>query len=123
VDPLTFAKLWLLVKPIYRIRLALARRRARKAGRPEPNWIPEEDVVFPKGKMTKSGVIISLLGPLLTLGLTIAGFAECSPEQVAEGCVGASEASMAIIAGIGGTVTAIGGLIAWRGRNRVVEKL
>jgi hypothetical protein len=108
MDPLTFAKLWMLVKPIQRIRLARARRRARKAGEPEPLTIPEENAVFPQGTMTKSGIVIQILGPILTVGLMLYGVGSCTPDQVAQGCQSAAELGNQFAVALGGLVTAGG---------------
>ena len=105
MDPFTLVKLWMLVKPIQRIRLARARRRARKAGEVEPVSLSEENVVFPKGTMTKSGVVIAFLGPLLTVGLTAFGVTDSVVQDQ-------------VVQAGGMLVTAIGSVIAWKGRNR-----
>lgn len=122
MDPLTAAKLWMLVKPIKRIRLGLAKRRARKNGTELYDEIPidiEENNVFPRGTMTKSGAVIASLGPVLTLLLVaFGGPVECSPEEVAAGCVAASAAATQLAASLGGLVTVGGSIIAWKGRNR-----
>ena len=120
MDPVTFTKVWLLVKPIKRIRLANKRRKARKAGLPEPDVLDDqgENDVFPEGTMTKSGVVFAVAGPVIGIMLAMLGVGSECPVDLPD-CQTAGEISNGISASIGGLITAIGGIIAWRGRNRV----
>lgn len=60
MDPITIAKLWLMVKPIRRIRAIRNRRRARK-GKPliEDS---QEDFDMLNGKKTYIGIAIAVVG-------------------------------------------------------------
>lgn len=118
MNPLTIAKLWLLIRPIDRIRLARAQRRARKAGLPEPTSLENGGVVFPQGTQTKSGIILMIIGAAVSIGLTLLGVKECSPEQIAEGCQGVSQLSPVITQAIGALIGAGGAILSWKGYNR-----
>lgn len=74
--------------------------------------------VFPQGTQTKSGIILAMVGMIVTILLNLLGVGECTPEQVAEGCVAASELKPVLVDGIGGLITAVGALISWNGYNR-----
>lgn len=126
MEPLTVAKLWLLVKPIKRIRIGLARRRARKNGTELYEELPddiEENNVIPRGKMTKGGAIIASLGPILTIAIMALNGApaDCSVDEIEAGCIAAAQAADQLAVALGTLVTTGGSMIAWRGRNRVKE--
>jgi hypothetical protein len=120
MDPITVAKLWILVKPVKRIRLANKRRKARKVGLPEPQSLDDqgENDVFPKGTMTKSGAVIAMAGPVIGIALAAFGVGSECPAELPD-CQTSGEIANGISASVGGLITAIGGIIAWRGRNRV----
>lgn len=103
-----------------------AKKRAKQIARGE---IPDDrtyvdplteeiDEMFPKGAMTKSGIITMVLGGVLGIALPAMGVGECTPEQVVEGCVGAGAITNMIVEGVGALVGGIGAIIAWRGKNR-----
>jgi len=110
----------MLVKPVKRIRLAIARKKARKAGLPEPTILTDQgdEEVFPQGTMTKGGIVIMAIGALVGIALNLMGVGECTPEQVLEGCKSASEIKGLLTEGVGAVVVGIGAVIGWKGRNR-----
>lgn len=119
MDPITIIKVWTLIKPIRRIRLAIARRKARKAGQLEPVSIPEENVVFPQGTMTKSGVILTFAGPILIIVLKAIGVgADCPADSAIAACQSAEQVSTTILNIVGEVIGLVGAVIAWRGYNR-----
>lgn len=93
-------------------------RRAIKARRESGEVVTTEEAMFPKGTMTKSGIIMMAVGGVLAMALPALGVGECTPEQLVEGCVGASVIKESLVNGIGLLVTAVGGIIGWRGKNR-----
>lgn len=121
MEPVTVVKLWLLVRPIRKIRYALAVRRSMKRGTDLYSEIPEdieEDNVFPKGTMTKSGAVIAVAGPIIGLLLGFFGVGSSCPVEFPD-CQTSGEIANTLATSVGGLITALGGVIAWRGRNRV----
>lgn len=121
MEPVTLVKLWLLVRPIRKVRYALAVRRSMRKGTDLYAELPEdleENNVFPKGTMTKSGSAIAMLGPVIGVGLAMFGVGATCPVDLPD-CVPAGEMANTLSTSVGGLITVIGGIIAWRGRNRV----
>ncbi len=92
-----------------------ARREARRAERPQTTTTEDAYMLFPRGTMTKTGAGIAMAGPVIAVALQQFGVGECTADELAQGCVGATQwATMAL--------TILGGIIAWIGRRRA-EKL
>jgi len=63
MDPVAIARLWLLIKPVKRIRRWRNKRRLKKGL--QPIDINKEVEMFPKGTMTYTGIAVMVLSFLL----------------------------------------------------------
>lgn len=68
-------------------------------------------MAIPANTLRKTGVAMMAISPILTAVLDHFGVHECTPDEVAAGCVGTAAVVSAIL-------TLIGGATYWIGRNR-----
>lgn len=111
------ARQWLRVRPWRRLKVFRNKRRAAK-GKPLLPLSEDDMALFPKGTMTKSGAVIAMAGPFVGLALGLLGVGDVCPTDFPD-CQTSGEIANTLSTSIGGLITALGGVIAWRGRNRV----
>lgn len=109
--------LWRAAQPWKRLKRVRNRRRKR-LGLPLLPITQEDDKMFPKGTMTKSGAVIAMLGPVIGLVLGMLGVGSSCPADLPD-CQTSGELANTLATSIGGLITFAGGVIAWKGRNRV----
>lgn len=111
----TGEQVWRAIAPVNKVKRALNKRRARKG---KPLLVindDEEGLMFPKGTMTKGGLVIAMFGPMLSATLVKFGVpAECVVDAPPD-CVSAAALSAVLI---GLAVTAVGSVIGWLGKRR-----
>lgn len=82
-------------------------------------------MVFPKGSLTKTGIVVAFAGPLIGAGLHALGIGDCAPVADAAAdaaqCVGADQIQSTIVEIVSKSMEVGGAVIAWVGRNRAAK--
>jgi hypothetical protein len=117
IDPVSLGyKVWTMVRPWRRLKIALNKRRAR-LGKPLLPITEDDDNMLPNGTMTYTGAAGAIATPIVTTLLTASGIGECAAAELAANpqCVGASQ-----LAGM--LITAAFGIVAVIGRKRAAAR-